>query len=54
MSKEEVKQAAEVLRGLDPYGHPVGSHCSHKIEKFAVFDQFPYTHHLECGAILTR
>ncbi len=27
---------------------------SHKIEKFAVFDQFPYTHHLECGAILTR
>jgi tRNA (uracil-5-)-methyltransferase len=22
------------------------------IEKFAVFDQFPYTHHLECGAIV--
>jgi hypothetical protein len=22
------------------------------IEKFAVFDQFPYTHHLECGAII--
>ena len=23
------------------------------IEKFACFDQFPYTHHLECGALVT-
>lgn len=27
---------------------------THRIEHFAVFDQFPYTHHLECGVILTR
>ncbi|WP_028471340.1 tRNA (uridine(54)-C5)-methyltransferase TrmA [Neptunomonas japonica] len=27
---------------------------THKIERFAVFDQFPYTHHLECGVYLTR
>lgn len=27
---------------------------SHQIERFAVFDQFPYTHHLECGALLSR
>lgn len=27
---------------------------THKIEKFAVFDQFPYTHHLECGVVLTK
>ncbi len=27
---------------------------THKVEKFAVFDQFPYTDHLECGVILTR
>ena len=27
---------------------------SHRIEQFAVFDQFPYTHHLECGVLLTR
>eukprot|EP01127_Copromyxa_protea_P003597 TRINITY_DN1339_c0_g1_i1.p1 TRINITY_DN1339_c0_g1~~TRINITY_DN1339_c0_g1_i1.p1 ORF type:complete len:429 (-),score=104.38 TRINITY_DN1339_c0_g1_i1:16-1236(-) len=27
---------------------------THKIMKFAVFDQFPYTDHLECGAYLTR
>ncbi|MCK9467988.1 MAG: tRNA (uridine(54)-C5)-methyltransferase TrmA [Porticoccaceae bacterium] len=27
---------------------------THRIEKFAVFDQFPYTHHLECGALLVR
>ncbi|MAT52138.1 MAG: tRNA (uridine(54)-C5)-methyltransferase TrmA [Porticoccaceae bacterium] len=27
---------------------------SHHIEEFAVFDQFPYTHHLECGVLLTR
>lgn len=27
---------------------------SHKIERFAMFDQFPYTHHAECGVFLTR
>ncbi|MDM3871212.1 tRNA (uridine(54)-C5)-methyltransferase TrmA [Porticoccus sp. W117] len=27
---------------------------THRIEKFAAFDQFPYTHHLECGALLTK
>jgi tRNA (uracil-5-)-methyltransferase len=27
---------------------------THTIEKFALFDQFPYTHHIECGVILTR
>lgn len=26
---------------------------THNIEKFAVFDQFPYTDHLECGVLLT-
>ncbi|EFJ46848.1 hypothetical protein VOLCADRAFT_118051 [Volvox carteri f. nagariensis] len=27
---------------------------THKIARFAAFDQFPYTHHLECGVYLTR
>lgn len=27
---------------------------THKVERFAIFDQFPYTHHLECGVYLTR
>lgn len=27
---------------------------THHIESFAVFDQFPYTHHIECGVYLTR
>ncbi|WP_027856895.1 tRNA (uridine(54)-C5)-methyltransferase TrmA [Marinobacterium jannaschii] len=27
---------------------------THNIQRFAVFDQFPYTHHLECGVYLTR
>ena len=27
---------------------------THKIDKFALFDQFPYTHHVETGVILTR
>ena len=27
---------------------------THKIEKFALFDQFPYTHHVETGVILIR
>ncbi|MFC1760714.1 DUF4832 domain-containing protein [Planctomycetota bacterium] len=34
MSNAEVRKAAELLRSLDPYGHPIGSHCSHKIDKF--------------------
>lgn len=29
-------------------------HQTHKVMKMALFDQFPYTHHAECGAILTR
>lgn len=27
---------------------------THRIATAAVFDQFPYTHHLECGLLLTR
>ena len=27
---------------------------THKVEKFAVFDQFPYTDHLECGVVLSK
>lgn len=27
---------------------------THKIDSFALFDQFPYTHHVETGVILTR
>jgi len=29
-------------------------HTSHRIEYFALFDQFPYTHHMECGVLLRR
>ncbi|NIB41141.1 tRNA (uridine(54)-C5)-methyltransferase TrmA [Pseudomaricurvus alkylphenolicus] len=27
---------------------------THDIKRFALFDQFPYTHHIECGALLSR
>lgn len=27
---------------------------THTIEKFALFDQFPYTHHVECGVLLSQ
>lgn len=27
---------------------------THSIEQFAIFDQFPYTHHIECGVRLRR
>ena len=27
---------------------------THDVDNFAVFDQFPYTDHLECGVVLTR
>ena len=28
--------------------------ATHAISAAAAFDQFPYTHHLECGLVLTR
>ena len=28
--------------------------ATHKVSAAAVFDQFPYTHHLECGLLLTQ
>jgi tRNA (uracil-5-)-methyltransferase len=27
---------------------------THTITRFALFDQFPYTHHIETGVVLTR
>lgn len=27
---------------------------THRIARLALFDQFPYTHHMECGVLLTR
>ena len=27
---------------------------SHEVQSFAMFDQFPYTEHIECGIYLTR
>lgn len=27
---------------------------THKITQFAMFDQFPYTHHVECGVLLEK
>ena len=29
-------------------------HKSHNIERFAIFDQFPYTDHIECGMLLKK
>ncbi len=27
---------------------------THNVTRLALFDQFPYTHHMECGVLLTR
>ena len=27
---------------------------THKVTKFAMFDQFPYTHHVESGVLLEK
>lgn len=29
-------------------------HQTHNVTKLALFDQFPYTHHMECGVLLER
>jgi len=28
--------------------------ATHQVSRLALFDQFPYTHHMECGVLLTR
>jgi len=35
-------------------GQANSQQASHRIAALALFDQFPYTHHLECGVLLTR
>ncbi|NCB88528.1 MAG: tRNA (uridine(54)-C5)-methyltransferase TrmA, partial [Gammaproteobacteria bacterium] len=27
---------------------------THNVTRLALFDQFPYTHHMECGVLLTK
>ncbi|MGB1300543.1 MAG: hypothetical protein ACPG5O_04915, partial [Pseudoalteromonas tetraodonis] len=27
---------------------------THEVKRFAIFDQFPYTHHIESGVFLQR
>ena len=36
------------------YENVVALQPTHEITSAALFDQFPYTHHLECGLLLTR
>ena len=39
----------------DTLARDLSSICeTHNVEKMAVFDQFPYTEHLECGVILSK
>ncbi len=39
----------------DTLAHNLSSICeTHTIKRFALFDQFPYTHHAECGVLLTK
>jgi len=39
----------------DTLAHNLSSICeTHTVERFALFDQFPYTHHAECGVLLQR
>lgn len=36
------------------YGNLESMNRTHRLEKLALFDQFPYTDHVECGAFLRR
>jgi len=59
---------AETVKMVQEYDNIVYISCSpetlsdnleslsqtHNIERFALFDQFPYTHHVESGVFLTR
>ncbi|MBK4716718.1 MULTISPECIES: tRNA (uridine(54)-C5)-methyltransferase TrmA [Tenebrionibacter/Tenebrionicola group] len=59
---------AETVKMVQGYEHIVYISCNpetlcknletltqtHHVERLALFDQFPYTHHMECGVLLTR
>jgi tRNA (uracil-5-)-methyltransferase len=59
---------AETVKMVQEYDNIVYISCSpetlsdnlesfsqtHNIERFALFDQFPYTHHVESGVYLTK
>ena len=49
--KEEGGEAAEPAAAP---AAPAAPPKPYRIERFAAFDQFPYTEHLECGAYLVR
>lgn len=36
------------------YDNLVSLSKTHEVKRFALFDQFPYTHHIECGVYLTK
>jgi tRNA (uracil-5-)-methyltransferase len=55
----------ELVRGYDKiiyiscnpdtlYENVTALSSTHKVQSFALFDQFPYTHHVECGVVLNR
>jgi tRNA (uracil-5-)-methyltransferase len=59
------EQTIELARGFDNilyiscnpqtlHDNVAALHGTHEIKATAAFDQFPYTHHLECGLLLTR
>jgi len=61
LDDETVKQVAEYDNIVYISCNPETLHknlqqltATHKVQRFALFDQFPYTHHLECGVYLTR
>lgn len=57
--------SVELVRGYDKiiyiscnpdtlYENVTALSSTHKVQSFALFDQFPYTHHVECGVVLNR
>lgn len=61
LDDETVKQVAEYDNIVYVSCNPETLHDNlqqltqtHELQRFAIFDQFPYTHHLECGVYLTR
>lgn len=52
---QKFKRIIYISCNPDTLKHNLDALCkTHKLTKLALFDQFPYTHHAECGAILEK
>ena len=54
LDQEKVEKALELVDHLEQLDNLSELTRTHRVTRSALFDQFPYTHHMECGVLLER